>query len=211
MRRWIGFTSPLVMILVLTSFDLDNNLRVPESLRFSNTPEAAFPQPLEQLPPESDPPPFTGLGYIGFREALAHKESRGNYLSVNTFGYLGKYQFGKGTLKLMGIHDTIQFLNDPELQEKVFITNISRNKWILRRDIARFSGKRIHGIVITESGMVAAAHLAGAGNVKKFLRSWGEFDAEDAFGSSISHYLRKFRGYDLTMIPAKRNPQLSDY
>ena len=199
------------MIVVLTSFDLDNHRRVPESLRFSNTPEAAFPQPQEQLTPESDPPPFTGLGYIGFREAMAHKESRGNYLSVNTFGYLGKYQFGTGTLKLLGIHDTFQFLNDPQLQEKVFITNISRNKWILRRDIVRFSGKRIHGIEVTESGIVAAAHLAGAGNVKKFLRTWGEVETQDAFGSSISHYLRKFKGYDLSMIPAKRNPTLGDW
>jgi hypothetical protein len=208
MRRWISFTSPLIMILVLTSFDLENHRRVPESLINFDTPYAAFPLPQDQLPAELDPPPFTGLSFIGFREALAHKESRGNYLSVNSLGYMGKYQFGKGTLRLMGIHDTEQFLQTPELQEKVFITNIARNKWILRRDITRFSGKRIKGIEITESGIVAAAHLAGAGNVKKFLRSWGGRDAEDAFGSSISHYLKKFRGYDISMIPAKKNPKI---
>lgn len=208
MRRWISFTSPLVMILVLTSFDLDNHRRVPESLRYFSTSYAAFPLPQDQLPPKLDPPPFTGSSFIGFREALAHKESRGNYLSVNTLGYMGKYQFGKGTLRLMGIHDTNQFLNTPELQEKVFATNISRNKWILRRDIARFSGKRIRGVEITESGIVAAAHLAGAGNVKKFLRTWGDIDAEDAFGSSISHYLKRFKGYDISMIPAEKNPKV---
>lgn len=208
MRRWIGFTSPLIMILVLTSFDLDDDIIVPESLRNPNSPYAAFPLPPDQLPPILDPPPFTGLSFIGFREALAHKESRGNYLSVNALGYMGKYQFGKGTLRLMGIHDTKQFLKTPELQEKVFITNIARNKWILRRDIARFSGKRIRGIEVTESGIIAAAHLAGAGNVKKFLRSWGNSDAQDAFGSSISHYLKRFRGYDISMIPAEKNPRI---
>jgi len=206
MRRWIKFSSPLVMILVLTSFDLDNRNEVPEFLRRNTTVDAEFPVPQGEVTPQIDPPPFTGLTFIGFREALAHKESRGNYHSVNELGYLGKYQFGKGTLRTMGIKDLNEFLNSPELQEKAFVANLSRNKWILRKDIARFSGKRIGGIQITESGILAAAHLAGPGNVKKYLRSWGGVDSEDVFGSSLSHYLKKFKGYDMSMIQAERKP-----
>ena len=38
--------------------------------------------------------PDLGNSYISFKEALAFKESRGDYFTVNTLGYLGKYQFG---------------------------------------------------------------------------------------------------------------------
>ena len=33
--------------------------------------------------------PNLGKTFIGFKEALAFKESRGNYFTVNTLGYLG--------------------------------------------------------------------------------------------------------------------------
>ena len=78
------------------------------------------------------------------------------------------------------------------------------NKWILRRDISRFVGKRIKGITITESGILAAAHLAGAGNVKKFLRSYGNFEFKDSYGTSIESYLKKFAGYDVSHIQADK-------
>jgi len=37
--------------------------------------------------------PFVERDFVGFKEALAFKESQGEYTSVNTLGYLGKYQF----------------------------------------------------------------------------------------------------------------------
>ena len=121
---------------------------------------------------------------------------------------LGKYQFGIGTLQLMGVYNATRFINDPMLQEKAFHTNIARNKWILRRDIKRFDGKRIRGVKVTESGILAAAHLAGAGNVKKFLRSFGEYNVSDEFGTSIAYYMRKFSGYDISHISPVRNPKI---
>jgi len=148
--------------------------------------------------------PKLGKSYIGFKEAIAFKESRGNYKTVNEYGYMGKYQFGKGTLKLIGIYDAKLFLNSPELQEAAFYANASRNKWILIRDIARFSGKKINGIEITESGILAAAHLAGPGSVKKYLRSWGANSFSDAFGTTIGFYINKFAGYDTSFIQPDR-------
>jgi len=144
--------------------------------------------------------PKLGKSYIGFKEALAFKESRGNYKIVNEYGYMGKYQFGKGTLKLIGIYNPKLFLNSPELQEAAFYANASRNKWILIRDIARFSGKRINGIEITKSGILAAAHLAGPGSVKKYLRSWGANSFSDAFGTTIGYYIKRFGGYDTSFV-----------
>jgi len=148
---------------------------------------------------------FLGKTYVGFKEAIAFKESRGDYSIVNTFGYMGKYQFGKGTLDMIGIKNSDRFLNDTRLQEEAFDANLARNKWILRRDIKRYVGRYIDGVKITESGILAAAHLAGAGNVKKYLRSGGVEDFSDGFGTTIRHYLKKFSGYNTNfIIPQKK-------
>jgi len=149
--------------------------------------------------------PHLGKSYEGFKEALAFKESRGDYFTVNTLGYLGKYQFGSETLKVIGIYNPNQFLYNPELQEKAFTANAERNKWVLRKDIKRFEGKLIGGVKVTESGILAAAHLAGPGSVKKFLRSYGGDNFSDAYGTTVKHYMKKFSGYDTSMvIPDKK-------
>ncbi len=153
--------------------------------------------------------PYLGKTYLGFKDALGFKESRGNYFSVNDFGYLGKYQFGIETLELIGIYTPNQFLYNPELQEKAFMANTSRNKWILRKDIDRFVGKKINGIEITESGILAAAHLAGPGNVKKYLRSFGRNGFSDAYGTSVSNYMKRFSGYDTSEIIPNRKAKVS--
>ena len=143
---------------------------------------------------------FLGKSYFGFKEALGFKESQGRYSVINPYGYMGKYQFGKGTLNLLGVYNTSSFINDPSLQEKAFEANLSRNKWVLRRDIKRFSGKTIAGVKVTESGILAAAHLGGPGSVKKFLRSYGQNVFSDAFGSSVKYYMKKFGGYDTSSV-----------
>lgn len=127
---------------------------------------------------------------------------------MSSLGYLGKYQFGRTTLERFRIFNTTAFLNNPELQEKAFLALCKVNKWILRKDIQRSVGKKIHGITITESGILAAAHLSGAGNVKKFLRSGGSFAFNDAFGTSIKDYMRKFGGYDVSVIKPERNAKV---
>ena len=148
--------------------------------------------------------PFLQKDFIGFKEALAFKESQGKFNVVNKFGYLGKYQFGKKTLKRFKIYNTTNFLENPNLQEKAFVALCKVNKWILRKDIKNFVGKKVNGITVTESGILASAHLAGAGNVKKYLRSNGEYQFNDGFGTSIDTYLKKFSGYNVSNIKADK-------
>ena len=152
--------------------------------------------------------PYLQKDFVGFKEALAFKESQGKYRVVNTLGYLGKYQFGRTTLERFRIYNTQAFLRNPELQERAFVALCKVNKWILRKDIRRSVDKTINGIKITESGILAAAHLSGAGNVKKFLRSNGAHNFSDAYGSSIQSYLKKFSGYDVSTIEADRNANI---
>ncbi len=175
MKRWTSFLLHLAMIVILTSFgsytlDRKEVRQVPDFLRADSEVTSKLPQITEHYFDQNVmAPPFLGSSYNGFKDALAFKESQGRYGVVNTLGYLGKYQFGLSTLNMMGVYNAEEFLGDAALQETVFDTNIARNKWILRRDIKRFNGKRINGVEITESGILAAAHLAGAGNVKKYL------------------------------------------
>lgn len=56
---------------------------------------------------------------------------------------------------------------------------LSKNKWELKDEIEKFSGKIIAGVKITESGILAAAHLGGAGWVKRFLNSNGAKKCKD--------------------------------
>ena len=205
-------TSKLLVVIVSSFiiYGFTKNDKIDTKEAKYNVPSANY---FASVPQEVEPTyhfdsPNTGNSFVGFKEALAFKESQGKYNAVNTLGYLGKYQFGKGTLKRFKIYNTAEFLKDPELQEDAFLALCSVNKWILKRDIKRFVGKRINGTEITESGILAAAHLAGAGNVKTYLRSYGQVVFEDAYGSSIKHYIKKFAGYDTSFIEANRHPVL---
>ena len=109
-----------------------------------------------------------------FLEDLGMRESSGNYKAVNQFGYLGKYQFGRKTLNALGYENVSnrEFLANGSIQEEAMYALLNHNKKILRRQINKYHGKTINGIFITESGILAAAHLAGPGNVRKFFRNW---------------------------------------
>jgi len=153
--------------------------------------------------------PYTGRYFIGYKEAIAHKESQGKYRKINTLGYLGKYQFGIETLKSIGINDSVGFLNNPRLQEKAFVVLLSKNKYELRYYIDYFEGRIVDGVKITESGILAAAHLGGAGSVKRFLNSNGEKKCKDDYGTSVRTYLIDFGGYETKGIKAIKNAKIN--
>lgn len=153
---------------------------------------------------EQDNTLFFEKDFLGFKEALAFKESQGRYYIVNKFGYMGKYQFGKGTLAMVGVYDTKEFLNSPSLQEKAFIANLSRNKWVLRKYISYYVGKKVGGVLVTESGILAAAHLAGPQSVKNFLSSNGANVFKDGFGTSVVEYMIKFKSFDMSDVRENR-------
>lgn len=133
-----------------------------------------------------------------FLQDLGHQESGNNYEIVNRFGYMGRYQFGKSTLRTLKIRVTKEaFLNSPDLQEYAMQQNLLYNKKRLQKYIDRFEGQEINGILITESGILAAAHLGGAGSVKKYFRS-GKI-MEDGNGIKITSYLERFGGYKLNI------------
>lgn len=197
---------PIVAAFLLFSFSSKDRRTIDIEFLSSNLPEH-YRVPLKIHSVQQGKLPKLGNGFVGFKEAVGFKESQGNYEVINQFGYMGKYQFGRGTLEMIGIYNTQKFLNSPALQEAAFYANCARNKWILRQEIKRYVGDTIGGIKITESGILAAAHLAGPGGVQTFLRSGGALYFSDAFGTTVKNYLNKFKGYDTSIVEANRRAE----
>ncbi len=152
--------------------------------------------------------PYVGKTFVGFRQAIAFRESRGILNCVNAYGYMGKYQFGKSALRTVGIYDFNTFLNNAVWQDKAFRALLSINKYVLQKEIEKYDGKILNGVLITESGILAAAHLGGSGSVRKFLRSNGKNGFQDGFGTSLKSYFKKFGGYDVSIIEAIKDAKV---
>lgn len=133
-----------------------------------------------------------------FLEAIGKQESENDYTAVNPFGHLGRYQFHMITLEDIGMNvDSETFLDTPSMQERAMKALLKRNKKILQAVIETYEGVYIEGVRITESGILAAAHLAGAGGVKRFFEEG--INLEDKNGASIVKYLTEFSGYSLDL------------
>ena len=133
-----------------------------------------------------------------FLNAIGHRESTNRYDVVNKWGYMGKYQFGRSTLRGLGYEvSKKEFLSNHDLQEEAMMALLNHNKDKLQAYIDIFDGKTVNGIYITESGILAAAHLGGQGSVKRFFKNGRVF--RDGNGTKITSYMEKFSGYDIAL------------
>lgn len=154
--------------------------------------------------------PMNSDQYIKYREKIAEKESGRNYTKINTLNYMGKYQFGAAALTDLGyvkkgfsnkdlkndsawtgkdgVTSYTKFLEKTSVQDqcmKTFTNNnykILRNKGVLRND-----SDANHC-----AGLLAVAHLKGAGDAIKFGR--GEPVKPDAYGTSPEKYYKEGYG-----------------
>ncbi|WP_374552228.1 peptidoglycan-binding protein LysM [Flavobacterium sp.] len=204
-KKSIYYTSILLIVAFISSGFKPNNALISDWFRIDGNESLIYNFPsLKNNDYYAINVPFKGKFFIGFKEAVAFKESQGKYNKVNTLGYLGKYQFGMETLKTIGVNDSLYFLSNHKLQEKAFVTLLSKNKYDLKEYIERYNGKIINGVKITESGILAAAHLGGPGSVIKFLETNGQRAKKDSYGTSVRTYLRDFAGYETKgIIPVK--------
>ena len=194
MRNFILTIAVSLASTVVMAFSIAARMKVEPVIE-----EPLRPLALEVITPKIEAPKVELIikNHNQFLEDLGMRESSGNYKAVNQYGYLGKYQFGRKTLNALG-YDKVsnrEFLANPSIQEEAMYALLSHNKRILRRQIEKYHGQTIHGIYITESGILAAAHLAGPGNVKKFFRKGYEF--KDGNGTKMTSYLQRFSNYKL--------------
>jgi hypothetical protein len=135
-----------------------------------------------------------------FKHAIAARESGNNWKEYNPYGYIGKFQFGKAALQVTGYGHVnfVDFMDNPSIfpekeQEHAMDSLLRINEYLLEPYIKKYSGKFLHDSVrITRTGLLAAAHLAGPGNVKRFLETQGKHNPSDRLGTSLSDYLTTF-------------------
>lgn len=168
-----------------------------------------------------------------YNDALGMREGGGGYNAVNKYGYMGKYQFGKDALKDLGyidkksgqwtgkngVNSQQDFINNHSAQDAAN-TDFAKLNWqklnaspikydangkpVYARDMV---GQKIGGQTISESGLMGAAHLGGAGSVSDFLRSNGKNVAVDANGVPITNYMTTMGGKDVSNITGKASYQ----
>lgn len=144
------------------------------------------------------------LGFIGkyqFGEALL--KDLGYYDTPNPYigggnGVTRNNWQGRWTGK-NGINSKQDFLNNKnDVQDKA-IQEAFQYKWNLiknqlnGRSIKEFIGQQRGGVVITTSGILAAAHLRGEGGVVQLLLN--NQVSQDENGTSILAYLKEFAGF----------------
>ena len=190
----------LTLVLCLFLFTVLSAFTVKTYRTFMTPVKLLEPQPLQELRVEM---PVMKIkldikNHAAFLHAIGHQESGNRYDIVNRFGYMGKYQFGKSTLKTLKIKVSKEaFLNNPDLQEYAMTSLLIHNKKRLQKYIDEYEGQVIHGILVTESGLLAAAHLGGQGSVKKWFRTGKA--REDGNGVKITNYMQRFGGYNLNL------------
>lgn len=124
---------------------------------------------------------------------LAGRESSYDPYVTNKYGYYGLYQFGTEALKDTGYtkNDFQNTLN----QHNAALKLADRNERVLAPIINSYVGKTYKGEKITKNGILAAAHLLGAGTVKKWFNPSNNEDSktfQDANGTTINKYLQLF-------------------
>ncbi|MBO3759446.1 calcium-binding protein [Ciceribacter sp. L1K22] len=154
--------------------------------------------------------------YSDFLKALGDRESGGNYSAVNRYGYLGKYQMGELAMIDLGYYrrdgtstndwkssyftgkdgilSKADFLASPAVQEKA-VKAYMVLQWRYMASVQQYEGQTVNGTKITLSGMLAGAHLVGAGSVAKYLKSGGDSASYDGNGVSVLNYVKLFAGY----------------
>ena len=138
-----------------------------------------------------------------FVDHLGIRESSNQWKIINQINCMGKWQFSPMTLKHLGYGYITphKFQQNPdifpeELQYQLLIALFKSNE-IALRDYMGYIGKTIGGVAITKAGMLAGAHLGGAGSVKLFLKTNGTVNRQDINRTSIKTYLNEFANYNI--------------
>lgn len=159
--------------------------------------------------------------YEDYLATLRLKESGNRPGILNQHGFAGWYQMGEeamidagyyrrdGTPKANdwnpanftgknGINSLADFLNSPAKQTQA-ITDYNQKQWsyITAMKLDSYIGRTINGVVITESGLLAGAHLVGIGGLQRFLTSNGSVVPVDGNRVPITTYMTSFGGFAL--------------
>jgi integrating conjugative element protein (TIGR03758 family) len=162
-----------------------------------------------------------GTTYNDYLIALRAFESSNDPTRVNFAGYAGWYQMGEAAMidagyyrrdatpdrndwnpanftGKNGINSLADFIASPAKQTQA-ITDYNQRQWsyITAMRLDQAIGRTINGILITESGLLAGAHLVGIGGLQQFINSNGRIVPKDGTGTPIPKYVKDFGGFAL--------------
>ena len=135
-------------------------------------------------------------------EAMALFESNNRYDVVNSYGFLGRYQFSPRTIKHLG-YDVLneEFLRNKRLQDEIMLAYMRENYVSLRPYIEEYNNTNYKGMYITTSSILAGAHFAGAMGMKRFLlNKLDSIGTVDANGMTLRKYMTKFSDYNVEEV-----------
>lgn len=158
--------------------------------------------------------------YVQFLELLAYRESTGNYDSINPKGpYLGRYQIGDEVFrdigfkdkktnewtdfaKAFGVNSQESYLNNPTAQEVAILFALRWDYYyVLDNGDNVMLTEYVDDVEVTTSGLIAAAHLVGHGDLHRAFigeQSWD--DTVDGNNTKASEYMLEMGGLDLSGI-----------
>ena len=155
--------------------------------------QAALSEPQRPAPQPND-------DLTDITAALIASESSGNpqaeYVADDGSRYSGALQIG--AMRLADANAAIgtnysqdDLINDQAIQNTV-------NDWHMR-DLARqvdafMAELGDEAANWSRNSLIAASHIGGVAGMKRHVRSGGEYDPQDALGTSISDYVNRFRG-----------------
>ena len=153
---------------------------------------------VEEVEEESD----SRKDILRFLEAIALFESNNRYDVVNSYGFLGRYQFSPRTIKHLG-YDVLNedFLRNARLQDEIMLAYMRENYVSLRPYIEEYNNTNYKGMYITTSSILAGAHFAGAMGMKRFLlNKLDSIGTVDANGMTLRKYMTKFSDYNVEEV-----------
>lgn len=155
----------------------------------------------------------SGTGdYTNYLRAIAQRESSQDPTAANRIGYLGLYQMGCRSLIDTGyMNNNCQWTGRNGMtSQQAFLANANEQtaainqynqlQWgyIQRLGLSQYIGQTINGVPITQSGLIAGAHLVGVGGLQTWLRSGGANVPRDGNGVPVTTYVAQFCGYAMT-------------
>lgn len=155
--------------------------------------QAALSRPQHPAPQPND-------DLADITSALIASESSGNpraeYVADDGSRYSGALQIGFQRLAdanaaLGTNYSQDDLINDQAIQNSV-------NDWHMR-DLARQVDAFMEELGDeatnwSRNSLIAASHIGGVGGMKRHVRSGGEYDPQDALGTSVADYVNRFRG-----------------
>ena len=165
---------------------------------------------------------WAAFEYNDYLSALCTRESGCSPGIKNGSGYIGLYQMGEAALIDAGYYkkdgtntndwkgswtgkNGINSLGDfyasaPKQTQAIYDYNVKQWGYIKADGSDKYVGQTINGVLITESGLLAGAHLVGNGGLHKFLASKGQVVPTDGNKVAITNYIGKFSGYNIAPI-----------